>query len=86
MSGSASVIGWGLVWPFEIVKNLQQAGTSIAGNSNFERFKFVYQNYGMIGFTRGLGIASMGVFLRSGAAMIMMQKAQGLFTRLGLRD
>ena len=75
VSGVASVVGWASVWPFEIVKNLQQAGTKAAGDTTLSRFKFVYETYGMVGFTRGLIPASTGVFLRSGSAMIIMQKA-----------
>ena len=41
---------------------------------------------GVQGFFRGLLPGAASVFLRSGAAMIVMQKAQKQLTEMGLRD
>ena len=41
---------------------------------------------GVLGLYRGIVPGSLSVFLRNGAAMIVMQRANAAITRLGLRD
>ena len=79
-SGGSALVGFWVVWPFETLKNKAQAGdaTSIAAQ--------VRRRGGILGLYRGIVPGSLSVFLRNGAAMIVMQRANAAITRLGLRD
>ena len=85
-SGSAAMLAYWLIWPFEVLKNLTQAETAGVGNSNLQRAKYVLRTYGIRGFYRGLLPGSMSVFMRNGAAYIVLLKANQLITKAGLRD
>ena len=50
----AGCTAWTSVWPYEVIKNLAQAETKGVGNTNLQRFKYVYRTYGMAGFYRGV--------------------------------
>jgi hypothetical protein len=52
-SGSAAMIGFWVIWPLEVIKNLTQAETNI-GNTNIERARYIYRNDGIKGFYRGI--------------------------------
>jgi hypothetical protein len=71
-SGSASVIGWFIIWPFENLKNITQAETAGCGTNAIERSRFILKTYGPMGFWRGFLPGSMSVFTRNGAAFIAM--------------
>jgi solute carrier family 25 (mitochondrial carnitine/acylcarnitine transporter), member 20/29 len=71
-SGLASMFAFWLVWPFEVLKNQAQAGTTDFGGSTTERAKHIYQKLGIKGFFRGIIPGSQSVFLRNGAAMVAM--------------
>ena len=43
VTGSGASLGFIIMWPFEVVKNLAQADFSAAGTTNTSRFKYVYQ-------------------------------------------
>ena len=53
-SGSAAMFAYWIIWPFEVIKNLAQAENKLAGSSNTQRVKFVYNTYGIKGFYRGI--------------------------------
>ena len=75
-----------IIWPFEVLKNLAQAENTVAGNNTKERCKFIMRTQGPLGFYRGILPGSQSVFLRNGAAMIVMQYANKKMTDMGLRD
>ena len=68
------------MWPFEVLKNLAQAECNLAGNTTTERAKYIYRTQGIAGFYRGIIPGSQSVFLRNGAAMIVMQYANKKIT------
>jgi len=74
-SGSAAMFCYWIIWPFEVLKNLAQAETANVGNTHPERARYVYNTYGLKGFYRGILPGSQSVFLRNGAAMIVLQYA-----------
>ena len=78
-SGGCALVGFWVVWPFENLKNQAQAG--IEGGV-MERVRAT----GFLGLYRGIVPGSLSVFLRNGAAMIVMQEANKMITSLGLRD
>ena len=75
VSGGASYIAWFLIWPLEVLKNLTQAETKGLGNSSMDRARYIMKTQGIQGFFRGFIPGGQSVFLRNGAAMIVMQKA-----------
>jgi len=75
-SGGCALIGFWVVWPFENLKNQAQAGKNWLAHARAT---------GLLGLYRGIVPGSMSVFLRNGAAMIVMQRANRLITELGLR-
>mmetsp|Transcript_20951 Transcript_20951/g.64477 ORF Transcript_20951/g.64477 Transcript_20951/m.64477 type:complete len:275 (+) Transcript_20951:426-1250(+) len=77
-SGGCALLGFWVVWPFENLKNQAQAGLE---GSVMERARAT----GFLGLYRGIVPGSLSVFLRNGAAMIVMQEANKQITRLGLR-
>jgi len=76
-SGGCALIGFWVVWPFENLKNQAQAGKNWLAHA---------RTTGLLGLYRGIVPGSASVFLRNGAAMIVMQKANRLITEMGLRD
>mmetsp|Transcript_13386 Transcript_13386/g.39837 ORF Transcript_13386/g.39837 Transcript_13386/m.39837 type:complete len:276 (+) Transcript_13386:240-1067(+) len=80
-SGGCALLGFWVVWPFEMLKNQAQAGLP---GSMMERVRATPG--GFLGLYRGIVPGSLSVFLRNGAAMIVMQKANRLITEMGLRD
>ena len=77
-SGGCALIGFWVVWPFENLKNQAQAGKNWLAHARAT---------GFLGLYRGILPGSMSVFLRNGAAMIVMQKkANRLITEMGLRE
>ena len=75
-SGGCALVGFWVVWPFENLKNQAQAGKNWLAHA---------RTTGLLGLYRGIVPGSLSVFLRNGAAMIVMQKANRLITDLGLR-
>ncbi len=75
-SGGCALIGFWVVWPFENLKNQAQAGKNWLAHA---------RTTGLLGLYRGIVPGSLSVFLRNGAAMIVMQRANRLITELGLR-
>ena len=76
-SGGCALVGFWVVWPFENLKNQAQAGKNWLAHARAT---------GLLGLYRGIVPGSFSVFLRNGAAMIVMQRANRLITELGLRD
>ena len=72
ISGGGAALGFVIVWPFEVLKNLAQAENKIAGNTTAERTRFIMATQGVAGFYRGIVPGVQSVFLRNGAAMIVM--------------
>jgi hypothetical protein len=75
-----------LMWPFEVLKNMHQADFKEGGNTVKERAKYVYSNYGLNGFYRGLVPGIGSVFVRNGTAMLVMQFANKQLKKAGLRN
>ena len=86
VSGGAACSGFFIIWPLEVLKNMAQAETKGVGDTMTERARYIYRNQGIAGFWRGFIPGGQSVFLRNGAAMIVMAKAQKQMTRFGLRD
>ena len=75
VSGGAALMGFLIIWPLEVLKNLAQAETKGMGDSSMERARYILKTQGIQGFWRGFIPGGQSVFLRNGAAMIVMQKA-----------
>jgi len=86
VTGGAAAAGFFVVWPLEVLKNLEQAETRGMGKGTLARAKYVFKTQGLQGFWRGYIPGSQSLFFRNGAAMIVMQKAQKQLTAAGLRD
>ena len=84
--GASAMFAYWLIWPFEVLKNLAQAGTKDVGNNHWQRAAYIYRIYGIRGFYRGILPGSQSVFLRNGASMIVLQFAHKMITNAGLRD
>jgi len=80
-SGGCALLGFWIVWPFEMLKNQTQAGV---GGTILDKVRNTPG--GVLGLYRGIAPGSISVFLGNGAAMIVMQQANGLITRWGLRS
>jgi len=78
-SGGAAMVGFWLVWPFETLKNQAQAGM---GGTTLEK---VRKMGGLLGLYRGILPGSLSVFLRNGAAMIVMAKVHRKLEEWGWR-
>ena len=71
-SGSAALISYFIVWPFEVLRNVHQADVHGSGSTTLSRARFIHSRYGMAGFYRGIWPGSQSVFLRNGSSMIVM--------------
>ena len=80
-SGGCALLGFWIVWPFETLKNRAQAGMGGSVMDSVHKMPG-----GLLGLYRGIGPGSVSVFLRNGAAMIVMQFANRKITEWGLRD
>lgn len=80
-SGGCALVGFWIVWPFETLKNLAQAGVKGSIVEQVRRMPG-----GVFGLYRGIGPGSASVFLRNGAAMMVMQTVNRKITEWGLRD
>ena len=76
VTGTAAAVGYFIIWPLEVIKNMQQAEQQGVGNTTLERARYVWRTQGIRGFWRGFIPGGQSVFFRNGAAMIVMQKAQ----------
>jgi len=75
VSGSSAMIGFWIIWPFEVLKNMAQAETKDCGNTSMERVRYILRTRGPLGFYRGIIPGSQSVFFRNGAGFIIMQFA-----------
>lgn len=80
-SGGSALIGFWVVWPFETLKNQAQAGMKGSALTLIRNMPG-----GFFGLYRGILPGSLSVFLRNGAAMLVMQQANRKITEWGLRD
>ena len=80
-SGLSALVGFWVVWPFETLKNMTQAGI---GGSVLDKVRATPG--GVFGLYRGIVPGSLSVFLRNGAAMLVMAEANRRVTAWGLRD
>jgi solute carrier family 25 carnitine/acylcarnitine transporter 20/29 len=67
------------------MKNQMQAGTSGIGTTMRERMAYIMKHHGVFGLFRGIVPGTCSIFLRNGAAMVVMQHAQKKLTDWGLR-
>lgn len=79
-SGGAALVGFWIVWPFETLKNQAQAGLK---GTIPERVRALG---GVSGLYRGILPGSLSVFLRNGAAMLVMRSANRKLAEWGLKD
>ena len=79
-SGGAALIGFWIVWPFETLKNQVQAGL---GGSVADKVRAMG---GLAGLYRGILPGSLSVFLRNGAAMLVMGVTNKKLVEWGLKD
>jgi len=86
VSGGAATLGFWLVWPFETIKNQVQAQTQGVGTTWRSRMQYIMAHHGPTGLFRGIVPGTASIFLRNGAAMVVMQAAQKQLTKLGLRE
>jgi len=84
-SGCCATTAFWVVWPFELIKNQIQAGTEGAGNTVRERLSYLVRHHGYAGLLRGIVPGTASIFLRNGAAMVVMQTAQRKLTDMGWR-
>lgn len=54
VSGSSAMIGFWIIWPFEVLKNMAQAETKDVGNTTMERVRYILRTRGIGGFYRGI--------------------------------
>ena len=73
VSGFCASVGFWLMWPFDILKSMVQAGTKEAGNTHKERLRYMINHHGYAGLFRGLIPGTLSIFMRNGAAMVAMQ-------------
>ena len=85
-AGSAAMIGFWIIWPFDVLLSMAQAETKGVGNTTMERVRHIVKTQGVLGLYRGILPGSMSIFMRNGAAFIVMAFANKQFTKLGLRD
>ena len=80
-SGGCALVGFWIVWPFETLKNQAQAGLqgSVAD-------KIRTMPGGVLGLYRGILPGSLSVFLRNGAAMLVMGVANRKLVEWGIKD
>ena len=86
ISGGAAMTGFWVIWPLEVLKNLSQAGNTAMGSTTAQRCAAIWRTQGILGFYRGILPGSQSVFLRNGAAMIVMQAANAKLTEWGWRN
>lgn len=86
VTGGGASFAFALVWPFEVLKNLNQAENHLAGSNTRERINFILKNHGVSGFYRGIIPGLQSVFLRNGAAMMMMQETNRIIKARGWRE
>jgi len=79
-SGGAALVGFWIVWPFETLKNQVQAGLQ---GSVAEKVRALG---GVGGLYRGILPGSLSVFLRNGAAMVVMRTANAKLVEWDLKD
>ena len=79
-SGGAALVGFWIVWPFETLKNQAQAGLKGPIADKIRALG------GVTGLYRGILPGSLSVFLRNGAAMVVMRHANQKLVELGLKD
>lgn len=86
VSGMSAMFCYWVIWPFEVLKNLAQAGTANVGTTSMQRAQYIMRTYGPLGFYRGILPGSQSVFLRNGASFVALTFANKQITKLGLRD
>jgi solute carrier family 25 carnitine/acylcarnitine transporter 20/29 len=84
MNGLCATMGFAIVWPFEIAKNIIQST-----HSKESSYQTIRQQIHEHGFRKGLYKGSLpglsSVFIRNGASMIVMIHAQKMLTKMGFR-
>ena len=86
-SGSCACFGFFITWPFEIIKNQEQAETDTTIKQTWgQRVRHMIEVYGVWGLWRGYIPGAMSVFMRNGLAMVVMQAAQKKLTEMGFWD
>ena len=53
-SGLTGLVAYWIIWPLEVLKNVTQAESKKVGNTFKERTMYIYSNYGVKGFYRGI--------------------------------
>ena len=74
ISGSAASISWAFIWPFENLKNIVQVNPEFEKQSNLKNIKWMIETNGITGIYRGALPGILGIFIRNGSSMIIMQE------------
>jgi solute carrier family 25 carnitine/acylcarnitine transporter 20/29 len=89
MNGFCASVAFTIMWPVEVAKNeLQTMEPEQQKRSSIPHvLRHRVQNTGLVqGLYSGLLPGLTGIFVRNGVAMVVMIKAQKLFTHYGLRN
>ncbi len=87
MSGVAATLGWWVVWPLEYMKSQVQGSYGNQNQSLLGRMRgVVREKGGVLALYRGIGPGTIRSFLANGTSMIVMQYAQRMVSRMGLRE
>ncbi len=90
MNGLCSSFSFALIWPIEIAKNIIQSQTNYSEIKRLKIFDIIKQRIKVNGLRKGLYMGCLpgllSVFMRNGAAMMVMIKAQNILTYFGFRD
>ena len=87
MSGVAATLGWWVVWPLEYMKSQVQGSYGNQSQSLLGRMRgVVREKGGVLALYRGIGPGTIRSFLANGTSMIVMQYAQRMVSRMGLRE
>lgn len=73
ITGCASSLAFSIMWPFEVLKNLDQAENKTIGSNSRERVQYIMKHQGIAGFYRGIIPGIQSVFFRNGCSMVAMQ-------------
>lgn len=90
MNGLCSSFSFAIIWPIEIAKNYIQSQTSGSETKKMKTFEIIKQRIKVDGLRKGLYTGCLpgllSVFIRNGAAMIVMVRAQKILTNFGFRE
>jgi solute carrier family 25 carnitine/acylcarnitine transporter 20/29 len=85
IAGFASSMAWILIWPIDNLNTMVQAELKNVGTTTKERTRWVIDHTGYKGLYRASVPGLLGVFIRNGTAMILMQRTAEKLAKVGIR-